>query len=328
MVEAQQPSTTRELCELYLEFADEYYRHPADQAGHREPTGELVNLRDALRWLLEEHASTMASQVDADVLLSIQRRMVRHRKSSGKALSREYVNATIKRIRRMFRWAARPGRRWCTADQVCKLDLVEQLRPGRSAARETPPVTPVAEALYTDALAALASEGMQEGNTLRSRALSLMLETQWLTGMRPGEVCRMRREEIALESAGILGGTEQIMVYCPSLHKTRHHGIDRNIFFGPEARRLIEDWLSVRPSGRLFWYTTNSYGAALAKLLKRHGLPHFAPNQIRHAFATRMRDRTGLDVVQVLMGHRHRSTTEIYAQPDAAAAISAIIRHG
>ena len=49
---------------------------------------------------------------------------------------------------------------------------------------------------------------------------------------------------------------------------------------------------------------------------------------LRHACGTETLETGDLRDVQVLLGHRHRKTTEIYALPDASAAIDAILRFG
>jgi integrase len=47
---------------------------------------------------------------------------------------------------------------------------------------------------------------------------------------------------------------------------------------------------------------------------------HWHPHQIRHTTGTRVRREFGLEAAQVILGHRHVQTTEIYAEANAAAA--------
>ena len=42
------------------------------------------------------------------------------------------------------------------------------------------------------------------------------------------------------------------------------------------------------------------------------------PNQLRHSFATTVRATEGPEAAQVLLGHSHINTTEIYAEKNAA----------
>jgi integrase len=337
------PATVRELADRYLAWADTYYRHQARPGEmERTPTREITNVRDSLRWLLPIAGDVHPEHMTAQHLLAVVDALLAHRKRDGLPPTRLYVNCTIKRLRRMFRWAAKPVRGWVPSAVITDLQLVESLPLGRTDARESERVTPVPMEDFTATISAIATEGMRNRReALWAKQLSIMLELQWHSGMRPGELCSMKASEMAVEKptqpslfspAGV-----EIMVYRPTLHKTRHHGLDRNIFLGPEARRLVEDWLlhlrimagaTGTPRDRLFTYSSNSLGAAVRKVCRRHDIPLWSPNQVRHAFATRLRSQAGIDVVQVLMGHRHRTTTEIYAQPDAIAAIDAIWRFG
>ena len=62
-----------------------------------------------------------------------------------------------------------------------------------------------------------------------------MVRLQWLTGMRPGEVCRLRLAEVD-RSGGVwawdLGGD----------HKTAHRGKRRVVLFGPLARAAVAEF--------------------------------------------------------------------------------------
>jgi site-specific recombinase XerC len=43
-------------------------------------------------------------------------------------------------------------------------------------------------------------------------------------------------------------------------------------------------------------------------------LPHWAPNQLRHAAATEIRKAYGLESAQAVLGHSHMNVLEIYAE--------------
>jgi integrase len=305
------PATVNELCDRYQAWADEYYRLP-DRNGKRRLTGESFNMRDAMRAIRAVAGDKPPGDVMAEDLCACQQWMV-----DQANLSRETINARVNRIRRVFRWATRPPHRWVPLHVLVDLQLVEPLSWGRTRAKESSPVEPVAWEHVTATMAVAPPQ------------IYTMLDLHWSTGMRPGELVRIRRSELTVEQPRLAtGGSVEVMVYRPSEHKTRHYGLDRNVFLGPEARRLVEDWMRRVPTDRLFDYSTNTYRQAIARLNEKHGIPHWSPNQIRHAFATRIRSTSGIDVVQVLMGHRRRTTTEIYAKPDCSAAIEAIARFG
>jgi integrase len=62
-----------------------------------------------------------------------------------------------------------------------------------------------------------------------------MVELQRLTGMRPGEACRLRLAEV--------DRTGDVWAYRPARHKTAHHGKARAIHLGPRAQSLIAAFL-------------------------------------------------------------------------------------
>lgn len=47
----------------------------------------------------------------------------------------------------------------------------------------------------------------------------------------------------------------------------------------------------------------------------------WAPNQLRHTFATRVRKQHGLEAAQVLLGHARADVTQVYAEKNAALAV-------
>jgi integrase len=65
--------------------------------------------------------------------------------------------------------------------------------------------------------------------------LRYMAELQRLTGMRPGEACRLRLAEV--DRTGV------VWVYRPARHKTAHRGKARAIHLGPRAQALVTSFL-------------------------------------------------------------------------------------
>jgi integrase len=62
-----------------------------------------------------------------------------------------------------------------------------------------------------------------------------MAELQLLTGMRPGEVCKLTLGEV--DRSG------EVWVYRPHAHKTAYRGRGRAVPFGPKARALLTAFL-------------------------------------------------------------------------------------
>ena len=210
---------------------------------------------------------------------------------------------------------------------------------GRSQARETTPVGPVADGPI-DAVKPYVSRQVWE-----------MIGLQRLTGMRPGEVVIMR--------AGDIDRTGAVWTYIPGRHKTEHHGKKRTIFLGPKAQDVVRPWLRADPDAYLFSpseaeaerrveqrrrrlsrvqpsqvdrtvanpkraagrrYTVTSYRQAIARGCLKAGVPPWFPNQIRHTVATRLRKEFGLDAARVILGHSSPTVTEVYAERDTSKA--------
>ena len=71
-------------------------------------------------------------------------------------------------------------------------------------------------------------------------------------------------------------------------------------------------------------YTTWVYIRANERACQKAGVPHWTPNQLRHAAGTQFCGEHGLDVAQKLLGHKNAMTTERYARVvDQAAAEAA-----
>src|SRR5262245_15737900 len=103
-----------------------------------------------------------------------------------KGWARTYINSQVDRVRRMFRWGAEeellPG---SVYDNLAK---VTSLRKGKCEARESEKVRPVPDEVVDATL------------PLLQPIPRAMAELQRLTGMRPGEVCRMRGMDLENEA--------------------------------------------------------------------------------------------------------------------------------
>src|SRR5882724_419724 len=84
-----------EVMLAFLEHAKKHYRHYDGK-----PTREVDNLRDASRPLRKLYGHTPARDFGPLGLRAIQQEMINN------GLCRRVINDRIKRIRRMFRWAA------------------------------------------------------------------------------------------------------------------------------------------------------------------------------------------------------------------------------
>jgi integrase len=71
-----------------------------------------------------------------------------------------------------------------------------------------------------------------------------MVRLQILSGARPGEICSMRSCDV--DTSGT------VWLYRPSDHKTAWRGRERRIFLGPEAQKILREWLRPEPDAYLF----------------------------------------------------------------------------
>ena len=147
---------------------------------------------------------------------------------------------------------------------------------------------------------------------LRDRAI---LETLYSAGVRVGELCGLKPEDIDLDEGVIV---------------VRGKGKrERIALLGEVCRDAIRAWLEAR--GALLAHlhrsckavflnknggplTVRSVGRLMEKYLQQAGLdPRATPHTIRHTFATHLLD-AGADIrgVQELLGHKNLTTTQIY----------------
>ena len=74
--------------------------------------------------------------------------------------------------------------------------------------------------------------------------IAAMIRFQYHTGCRPEEVCRLRRGQIRRRG--------KVWVHVPPEHKTDHHDIERRIYIGPRAQRVLHPWLDAPPEALIF----------------------------------------------------------------------------
>ena len=210
--------TVNELILAFLTWAKGYY------PDRRDTTSDYTCLRDALRPVRAGYGHTRAADFGPLSLKAVMKAM------ADAGLARTLVNARVSRIRRAFKWAASEEMIPVAVHQA--LATVKGYRMGRGLARETEPVKPVDPGVVEATLPHLPP------------AIAAIARVQLATGMRPGEVCRLRADEIDM--------TGPVWVYSPGRHKTAHRGTIRAVFIGPRAQELLTPWLEAAGGGYLF----------------------------------------------------------------------------
>ncbi len=332
---APQAVTVKELIARYWLFAEKYYRDPDGTVSR-----ELDNIRDAMRPVRELYGETLAKDFGPRALRAVREKMIG-------TLCRRNINCRIGRIKRVFRWAA--SEELISGEAYHALLSVDGLRRGRSEARESEPVRPVAD------------EDIQAIRPFVSCQIWAMIELQRLTGARSGEIVILRPVDVDMSG--------KIWVYTPARHKTAHHGYERRIYLGPRAQEVLRPFLQRRVDAHCFSpaevdaerraalhakrmtpagqgnepgtnrkanperkpgevYTVSAYRTAIARACRRAGIAEWHPHQLRHAAATSLRRDFGLETARVILGHRSAAVTTMYAEADQQKAVEAMSRVG
>jgi integrase len=296
---------------------------------------EAAHYRAAVGVLITSAGGMDATEFGPRALSDVRDAMV------AKGWTREHVNAQVRRVRAVFRWAE-------TLELVPRgtwrgLQSLAGLKAGTVASQRV--VQP-------------ADDGAVE-RTLRflSPTVAGMVRFQRLTGCRPQDVCNLHPDRI--------DRSDEVWVYRPEQHKGAWRGQSREVYIGPKAQEVIAGrldgghvfsprrawqeesdrrraggkgrkagWVDRGPPARVSGsYGTRAYDLAIERAVDRANasaaadgvaeIPHWRPNQLRHAAGTEFREKFGLDVAQKLMGHKNARTTERYAKPVDRAAVDA-----
>lgn len=311
--------TVEDLCARYCEHAAVYYRHLDGSA-----TSECAASRIGIRLFREMYSRRAVGSLS-------HRDMLAHRDALvASGASRGYVNRCVGHVRRMICWALDEA--LIPAFVKAELTQVRNLKRGRSAARENPPVGPVDDASVDKVLSALVP------NTAD------MVRVHALTGMRPCELCAMRWSLIDQSS------TPWVYRVPPDANKNSwrgDYGIPRAVCIGPKARAILErhrgsdrpfspaaavrEWLEAKRAARKtpvqpsqvdrsipgarrvpgdVWHTSE-YTRAVKRACARAGVAPWGTNRLRHSFATKVRTMFGLDACRAVLGHSGGSLTRI-----------------
>ena len=208
-----------ELILAFWRHAEKHYRHEDGT-----PTSELNDYKLSLRPLRELYGPTPAADFSPLKLKAVRQRMI------DADLCRGVTNQRVGRIVRMFKWAVSeeiaPETTWRS------LTTVRGLERGRTEARETEPVKPVADIVVDATLPYVLPP------------VRAMIQVQRLAGMRPGEACVMRACDIDM--------SRQRLAIPADPHKTKHKGKSRVIALGPQAQAVVKPFLKLDTQAYLF----------------------------------------------------------------------------
>ena len=316
----------QELAINFLEWAEEYFVNQPKSFDH---------IRRAMEFLVKHYGREPVDDFAPTSLAFLQKKLVEH------GYARLMVNRYVGIIKRAFKHGAKFG--WVNAQTSYALQVVDNLKKGRTTAHEYRDIKPIDADDFEKTLAEL------------PKRLADMARVQRLCVMRLQDVCNLRPVDI--DRSG------DVWIYRPHSHKTAHLGDVLTKYIGATAQAILTPYLiekAATPEAFLFspvdtmhdravalrkkrkslnkkgevqpsqknrrkkepkWapgeqYSTGTYNQAIARACKRAGLPLWSVNQLRHLAATEIRKKHGLEAAQVLCGHKHASTTEIYAEVD------------
>lgn len=311
-----------DIVALYIEYANGYYCK-----------NEAKNIEWALSYLNDSFGTIKPDEFGPKKLKELRSTLIKKRtkKSKKKSLCRKTINKIIDITRRCFKWAV-------SEELVCEstytaLMTVDGLKKNRSKAKETNKVTPI-DMKHVHAIF-----------PYTTNVISDMIQIQYLTAMRSGELVIMRPEDIVRN--------DDEWLYYPFKFKGDHlENKNRVVVIGPKAQTILAPYLLRDKSQYCFTphesesqrlghectrklnprYNTKAFHHSVKKAIKRAqkeiDVEDWTPHRLRHTAATEIRANCDIETAKAVLGHEKISTTEIYAEKDLKAAISAVLRFG
>jgi len=332
--------TMAQVCLAYLDHAEEYYAQ----------SSEYEQLRLTVKPISELYSMCLASEFGPLEFKTVRGWWLEREVKTGKGkdakekpprrCSRQYCNKQMKRLLRIIKWAVSSG--MMPADKYTAIKCIEPLKAGRCAAPEAEPVKCVPQELVDATLPHLTT------------VLADMVRFQQLTGCRPGELCGIKpnmvdrsadvwticlsRHKTAHrgKSRTIYVGPQAQAVLSPYLLRRGDAYCFSPIESERQRRQAAHEARVTRlscgnrPGSNLArkprkqpgkCYTAHSYARAITYACNRGKLEQWAPNQLRHNAATKVRKKFGLDAASVILGHSGLEVTQVYAEADRQKAI-------
>jgi len=291
------PYSVADLCRDYLDVAERIYVKDG------LPTSEISIVRAAVGRLAKAHGAVPADEFHGPMLAQF-RETLAVAKDGKKRLTAETAAHYFGVILRMFRWARGQGH----ISRVTLADLVEVDGPAvaRTEVRAKDPIRPV----EWDAVEATVKK--------LPKVVGDMVLLQWHTGMRPGEVRRVRPIDIDRGRG--------VWVYTPHTHKTEHKGKSRRIAIGPEGQKVLAPYLTGRKldaycfkpdawgGNRYDLFGMNQYAMYIRRACVKAEVGHWHPNQLRHSWATRVAEEFGIEHAADGLGHASVNMAMVYAE--------------
>jgi len=143
---------------------------------------------------------------------------------------------------------------------------------------------------------------------LRDRVFSVLLLH---TGLRPREVCQLRRDQVKLSKRG------------GSLQISGKRNTCREVVLNATARKVLEEYLPTRSPNGVYTFPSGTSGHALRERARGYSRKKYAPvaklddvspHDWRHRFGYRMAESVPLHRLAQIMGHDSLDTTKLSIQ--------------
>jgi integrase len=344
--------------EVLLRFWQHALAHYRRPDGSR--TSEVDEYRATIRVVRELYGTKSAEDFGPLAVKAVRQRMI------DLGWSRGVVNARVRRVKHVLKWAA--AEELIPSSVYAAVATVSGLQRGRSGVRDPEPVGPVEDWAVRLTLPHLLPElaamvevqrlcgcrpgevcAMRPANIDRSGDVWLYRPVRHKTAWRgkPRVIAIGPRAQAILNLYWPANPEENL--FSPSravagLH-ARRSAARTTPLYPSHMRRNVEKRVRVKRRPPSAGYTTASYGKAVARAVKaanreRHTLldgvhgpylpvvPHWQPNQLRHAAATLIRQRCGLEAAQATLGHTRADVTQVYAERDLGLAVRVAIELG
>ena len=302
--------------------------------------GELEQFGMVLKPLIRLYGPLPAAAFDAKCLETLQLAMAtgswmteeekesrrKYRRPVG--VCRNVVNRRTVRVKTLWKWIEKEGLvPRGSHHHLLTVGAIPAYLPGVRKTQKRPPAT------WEKVQAVLVY--LQPKRT--RRPLAAMLELQWWTGCRTGEVRIFRTVDI--DMAGPVVDGCPIWLYRPATHKNdwREGAEDspRVVPLGLECQRILRDWLLpdepeaylFRPRGKQTCYTEAGYAAAVDRAAAKAGVD-LEPLDNRHAARMRISKVLGMEAARAVLGQKSVDITALYGSLDIQHAAEAARKLG
>ena|GEM_PF-510608 len=200
---------------LIAELASEFLKYHTPRLSKNEG----LNFKYAIGYLVELHGDMSVNDITPKKLRNVRELMVR----SGR-LCRKTINCYFAKLVRLFIWGCEEE--WVSANVAGALKMVKHLPKGEPNTFDHPEREPVSDDVIRRTL------------PFTCKTIATMLQVQYLLGMRPNEIFKMRVGDIDTSR------NNGLWYYMPGSYKTGRHVGKIQFPLGKPVQELIAPYLA------------------------------------------------------------------------------------